>query len=129
MCFYFVSIVIHVMNFTVRSFNYCSSSTLITYTEPHRRCTSALNLKSRWYIVCVLWVSRYPLYIIIRTDIVKLVDNKAQFVDIPFEGGFYRVIQSRSGSYWSDYEYSDPVVSKVEPYTETVTITKYRAVE
>ena len=58
-----------------------------------------------------------------------ILDNKAQFVDLPFEEGFYRVIQSRSGSYWSDYEYSDPVVSKVEPYTETVTITKYRAVE
>ena len=64
-----------------------------------------------------------------KTDIVKLGDNKVQFVGLPFEEGFYMVIQSRSGSYWSDYEYSDPVVSKVEPYTETVTITKYRAVE
>ena len=38
-----------------------------------------------------------------KTYIVKLSDNKVQFVGLPFEKGFYRVIQSRSGSYWSDY--------------------------
>ena len=64
-----------------------------------------------------------------KTDIVKLSDNKAQFVDLPFEEGFYRVIQSRSGSYWSDYEYDEAAIQKVEPYTETLTVTKYRMVK
>lgn len=47
--------------------------------------------------------------------------------DHDFEPGWYRVNESRSGSYWSDYEHNDPVVEAVVPYTETVT--KYRKVK
>ena len=47
--------------------------------------------------------------------------------DEVLEPGFYQINDARSGSYYSDWEYSEPAVFKVEPYTETVT--KYKRVE
>ena len=58
-----------------------------------------------------------------------------EIVKLPFEineehqgatAGYYKIYHSRSGSYWSDYEYGEPTIVEVEPYTETVTLTKYR---
>lgn len=46
--------------------------------------------------------------------------------DHEFTPGYYRINESRSGSYWNDYEYLDPTVEEVIPYTET--ITKYKKV-
>ena len=45
----------------------------------------------------------------------------------PLEVGFYQINDARSGSYYSDWEYHDPAIFKVGPYTETVT--KYRMVK
>lgn len=47
--------------------------------------------------------------------------------DEVLEPGFYQINDVRSGSYYSDWEYHDPAIFKVEPYTETVT--KYRMVK
>lgn len=47
--------------------------------------------------------------------------------DEVLEPGFYQINDCRSGSYYSDWEYHDPAIFKVEPYTETVT--KYRMVK
>lgn len=47
--------------------------------------------------------------------------------DEVLEPGFYQINDVRSGSYYSDWEYHDPAIFKVEPYTETVT--KYRVVK
>lgn len=63
-----------------------------------------------------------------KTDIVNVSDNKEQFTGLPFEPGYYCINQSRSGSYWSDYEYDEPTITKVEPYEETMTVTKWRNV-
>ena len=47
--------------------------------------------------------------------------------DEVLEPGFYQINDARSGSYYSDWEYDEPTIFKVEPYTETVT--KYRMVK
>ncbi|MCA8110264.1 hypothetical protein [Burkholderia cepacia] len=52
----------------------------------------------------------------LRTDIVK--DTRT--------GKFYAIHQSRSGSYWSDYEYGDTEANEVEPVQ--VTVTQWKAV-
>lgn len=64
-----------------------------------------------------------------KVDVVRIDDNKSQFTHLPFKQGYYEVRTVRSGSYWSDYEYDDPKVVEVEPYEETITITKWRAVK
>ena len=48
-------------------------------------------------------------------------------VSAKLEPGFYQINDARSGSYYSDWEYGEPAIFKVEPYTETVT--KYRMVK
>jgi hypothetical protein len=55
-------------------------------------------------------------------------DHKHQYCTtiVKFEGKLYAIEQSRSGSYWSDYEYDEPEAYEVEAYTKT--ITKYRRV-
>lgn len=64
-----------------------------------------------------------------KTDIVHVTDPSiGQHLDIPFEKGYYCINQSRSGSYWSDYEYDEPTITKVEPYDEVITVTKWRKV-
>lgn len=40
--------------------------------------------------------------------------------------GYYRVNMSRSGSYYSEYEYYIDAVTKVVPYDEIVTVVKWR---
>lgn len=42
-------------------------------------------------------------------------------------GKLYAIYESRSGSYWQDYEYDDPTVCEVEAYT--VMVTRYREVK
>lgn len=37
--------------------------------------------------------------------------------------------QSRSGSYYSDYDYSDPSFCFVEPHTKTVVVTTYTSIK
>lgn len=37
-------------------------------------------------------------------------------------GRFVTVAESRSGSYWSDYEYDDPMLAEVEPREITKTV-------
>lgn len=45
-------------------------------------------------------------------------------VEATLEPGLYQINDTRSGSYYSDWEYGEPSIFKVEPYTETVT--RYR---
>ncbi len=42
-----------------------------------------------------------------------------------YEGKHYCIDESRTGSYYSDYEYGDPIVYEVEPYE--ITVTKWKA--
>lgn len=37
--------------------------------------------------------------------------------------------QSRSGSYYSDYEYDEPTFCFVEPHTKTITVTEYKSIK
>lgn len=66
-----------------------------------------------------------------KRTVVKLTDA-AEFdpeqwpVEATMEPGYYLIHDSRSGSYYSDWEYNDPDISKVEPYE--VTVTKWRKV-
>lgn len=71
------------------------------------------------------WIEDYKYQF--KTDVVHVTDPSiGQHLDVPFEEGYYQIFQSRSGSYWSDYEYYEPTVTKVEPYE--VTVTKWRKV-
>lgn len=61
-----------------------------------------------------------------RSDIVEITPDTPHLDDdypelIP---GYYEITYSRSGSYFTDYEYGDTYVIEVEPYE--VTETKYR---
>lgn len=49
-----------------------------------------------------------------RTSVMKVGDS------------YYQVDECRSGSYYTDYYYDDPIFYEVEPYTETITITKWK---
>ena len=44
---------------------------------------------------------------------------------VKFEGKYYSITEQRSGSYYSDYYYDDPIIIEVEPKIETVVITKW----
>lgn len=44
-------------------------------------------------------------------------------------GKFYEIEESRTGSYYSDYEYSESSVIEVEPHTETKVITVWKEVK
>jgi hypothetical protein len=46
---------------------------------------------------------------------------------VKFNGKYYSITESRSGSYYSDYFYDEPTIVEVEPKTETVVITKWVA--
>ena len=46
---------------------------------------------------------------------------------VKFEGKYYSVVESRNGSYYTDYFYNDPIITEVEPKIETVVITKWVA--
>ena len=48
-------------------------------------------------------------------------------VIVKYNGKYYSIVETRSGSYHTDYEYYDEIVHEVEPYQ--VTITKYRKVK
>ena len=61
------------------------------------------------------------------TDDHEFEDKEQWPVSSKLEPGFYQINDVRSGSYYSDWEYHDHDVFKVEPYTETVT--KYRMVK
>jgi len=56
-------------------------------------------------------------------------EHKHQYQEtiISYENKLYCICQSRSGSYWSDYEYDEPEAYEVEPYE--VTVTEYRVVK
>lgn len=41
---------------------------------------------------------------------------------VKYQDKFYNVSQSRSGSYFTDYFYNDPVVTEVKPVEKTITI-------
>lgn len=45
-----------------------------------------------------------------------------------WEAGYYRIVQARAGGYYSDYDYLDPEIEKVEPYEEVVTVRRWRPV-
>lgn len=67
-----------------------------------------------------------------KETVVELIDS-SEFdaeqwpVSAELEPGLYQINDTRSGSYYSDWEYYDPAIFKVEAYTETVT--KYRMVK
>ena len=49
------------------------------------------------------------------------LDSEDWPIEATLEAGFYQINSTRSGSYYSDWEYNDDVVVKVEPYQETIT--------
>lgn len=53
---------------------------------------------------------------------------KVESSEAGFEDGYYRCCNHRTGSYYADYEYGDWSVQKVEPYMETITVTKWKEV-
>lgn len=68
-----------------------------------------------------------------KQTVVKLSDDEDFHpdnwpVESKLEPGYYQINDARSGSYWSDYEYDEPSVFKVEPYEQTITVTKWRKV-
>jgi len=46
---------------------------------------------------------------------------------VKFDGKYYSIVDHRSGSYYTDYNYDAPNITEVEPKTETVVITKWVA--
>lgn len=44
------------------------------------------------------------------------------------QGNHFEISQSRSGSYYSDYYYSEPEVHQVKPVVETITRVVWKAV-
>lgn len=69
-------------------------------------------------------------YVVIEEDDWKQ-SGKYQFCNTLVQtkdGKFWRIYQSRSGSYHSDWYYDEPDVTEVEPYTETITIKKWKNV-
>jgi hypothetical protein len=56
-------------------------------------------------------------------------EHKYQYQEtiISYQNKLYCICQSRSGSYWSDYEYNDPEAYEVEPHE--VTVIEYRVVQ
>lgn len=60
------------------------------------------------------------------------VDQKYQFRTSIYKDkdeNYYRLNESRSGSYHTDYDYLDPEVDLVKPVTETIIVTKYIALK
>jgi hypothetical protein len=57
-----------------------------------------------------------------RQVVIQIKDS-----EVGIEDGFYRCTVSRTGSYYTDYEYGEWDVEKVEPYQETITM--YRKVD
>lgn len=61
---------------------------------------------------------------------IEIIDNGKWRTDVKYEhrdtivkfiGRYFAIAQSRSGSYFTDYEYCDPMVYEVEPKQVTVT--------
>lgn len=46
---------------------------------------------------------------------------------VKFDGKYYSIVDHRSGSYYTDYNYGAPNITEVEPKIETVVITKWVA--
>lgn len=57
-------------------------------------------------------------------------DGKYSFRNtiVSFEGKFFDIAESRTGSYHTDYYYNDPEAYEVAPHTETITRTVYKRV-
>jgi len=57
--------------------------------------------------------------------------GKYSFKDdiVLYEGKYYMITQSRSGSYFSDYHYDDPEIVEVAPRTETIVKTFWDVVK
>jgi len=64
-----------------------------------------------------------------KYDLIEVVIEVTGSNEYGIEEGFYRCTNARSGSYFTDYHYEDWQVEKVEPYTETITVTKYRSMK
>ena len=72
-----------------------------------------------------------------ETDDIEIIEQgnwEIQYKDraclesiVKFEGKYYSIVQNRSGSYYTDYNYDDPIITEVEPKIETVVITKWVA--
>ena len=46
---------------------------------------------------------------------------------VKFDGKYYLIVDHRSGSYYTDYNYDAPDITEVEPKIETVVVTKWVA--
>lgn len=46
---------------------------------------------------------------------------------VKFDGKYYSIVDHRSGSYYTDYNYDAPNITEVEPKIETVVVTKWVA--
>lgn len=57
----------------------------------------------------------------------KYKDYFAKESIVKFDGKYYSIVDHRSGSYYTDYNYGAPNITEVEPKTETVVITKWVA--
>ena len=54
-------------------------------------------------------------------------DSFAKESIVKFDGKYYSIVDHRSGSYYTDYNYDEPNITEVEPKIETVVITKWVA--
>jgi hypothetical protein len=59
-----------------------------------------------------------------------IVDYKWQYctIIVKYEGKYYEITQSRSGSPFTDYEYSPSTIIEVAPFEETKVIKGWRPV-
>jgi len=58
-------------------------------------------------------------------------DGKYSFREdvVKYDGKFYKISQSRSGSYYTDYDYMDPEIEEVEKREKTVVQTYWVTVK
>jgi hypothetical protein len=57
-------------------------------------------------------------------------EHKHQFKTdiIEYNNKYYEIMQNRSGSYWSDYEYGDSEIREVKPVKKVIEVTSWESV-
>ena len=48
---------------------------------------------------------------------------------VSYKNKYFQIMESRSGSYWTDYDYNDPEVCEVTPKKKIVEITEWEFVK
>jgi hypothetical protein len=73
----------------------------------------------------------FPGFEIIEGDGEWEVDGKYQnrLVIVKYKEKFYSISEYRTGSYYSDYDYGEPIFTEVEPREVTITKIVYKEVK